>query len=1145
MKFSELVTNATAWLKREGRVSYRALRLEFNLGDAMLEALTEELIEIKECAVDKDGKMMVWSGESRVEAEIRIREVSAAPDGAPRIEFEALDTTAERRQLSVMFCDLVGSTVLSERLDPEDLRQVIRTYQDTAATIIDAHDGHIAQYLGDGLLVYFGYPRAHEDDARRAVHAGLEIINAIKTISVPGQADEVQHLAVPVGIHTGLVVVGEVGTGDRREQLALGQTPNVAARIQASAEPNTLVISSATAQLVAGSVDLEELGTQRLGGVTAPLAVSRVVGVLDDSKGVLHAGSGSGVPFLLGRHEELGLLLRRWEQSKKGQGQTFLIKGEAGIGKTALTQAISAYAVREGFTRLTFYCSPYHRNSPFHPLIAHLKRMFRFEPDDSSSVKLEKIERVLERFHPFKLTEVVPLFASLFSLELNHEQYAPLDIGPEQQRQRTHEALNAWMVEEAKRRPALLIWEDVHLADPSTLELLELTFGETATIPVMNVLTYRSDFAPSWNLRSHMTQVTLDRLERSEVEAMITGLSEGKTLPAQVVDEIVDKTDGVPLFVSELTKMVLESDFLHVVDDRYELATQTLPSLAIPATLQDLLMARLDRWPEVRDIAQLGAVLGRDFSYEMIAKLSSVDESALRDRLAQLVDTELLNQQGRPPRAKYFFRHVLIRDAAYGSLLRSVRQHYHQQIAQLLEDQFPDTADVQPERVAHHYTEAELVEQALPYWLRAGERAVERWANAEAIAHYTRGLDVLQALPDTQARDQHELNLQMALGLPLMNAKGWGAPDVERVFNRARDLCQQLGETPKLFGILAGLCVFDLAGRSEMKVAGELAEQLLQLAEHENDTALLLQAHMANALTFFYRGEVTAARVHIERSISVYDPSQHHALIAVAGLDVGVAAYGYDALSLWLLGYPDQARAHSGEALTLAEELQHPFSSVWASVLAAMLHKLLGEKQATQDHVDAAIMRAQERGLTLFLSWARILQSAHLAAQGQHEPAVIQARASLNVFPASGTAVWEPFYRAQLAEIHGQAGELDEGLAVLAEALEINDRRGERWYEAELYRLEGELRMQSSDRQAAEASFQKALEIAIAQQAKSLELRAATSLAQLWQRQGKRDDAQRLLEGVCKWFTEGLDTSDMHVAKSLLKSIEREGTTAK
>ncbi len=580
MKFSELVTNATAWLKREGRVSYRALRLEFSLGDDVLEALTYELIEIKECAVDKDGKMLVWSGESRPQPEIQPREAPTVPGGAPRIEFDGLDTTAERRQLSVMFCDLVGSTILSEQLDPEDLRQVVRTYQETAATIIDAHDGHIAQYLGDGLLVYFGYPRAHEDDARRAVHAGLEIVRSIQTISVPGPGDALRYLAVRVGIHTGLVVVGEVGTGLRREQLALGQTPNVAARIQGWAEPNTLVISAATAQLVGAHVNLEELGTQQFDGVTNPLAVSRVLSLLDESEGVPHAGAGGSVPFLMGRHDVLGLLLRRWEQSKNGSGQTVLIKGEAGIGKTALTRAIAEYVVREGFTRLTFYSSPYHQNSPFHPLIAHLERTFRFESGDSSSVKLEKIERVLDRFHPFDLEEVVPLFASLLSIDVDDDRYAPLDVGPEQLRQRTHDALNAWMAEEAKRRPVLMIWEDVHLADPTTLELLELTIGETATIPLLNVVTFRSDFTPKWNLDAHITPVALDRLERSEVEAMITGLSAGETLPEQIVDEIIERTDGVPLFVGELTKMVLESDLPREVDDPYAFATQTLPSLA-------------------------------------------------------------------------------------------------------------------------------------------------------------------------------------------------------------------------------------------------------------------------------------------------------------------------------------------------------------------------------------------------------------------------------------------------------------------------------------------------------------------------------------------------------------------------------------
>ena len=1149
MRFSQVVADAAAWIEREGRVSYRALKLEFELNDEVLEALKLELIEIRELAIDKDGKMLVWAGpkpEPSAEAPhsaLRSRPSFVVGDDPYP---DDIDTMAERRHLTVMFCDLVGSTALSQQLDPEDLRNVVRGYQKAAAEIISRDGGYIAQYLGDGLLVYFGYPYAHEDDARRAVHAGLEIVKVIKKTRIPYQgADADRHLAVRVGIHTGLVVVGEMGGGARREQLALGETPNVAARIQASAAPNTVVASIATTRLLDRLVVLEELGTQKFDGVAEALETSRVVRVLDegdddDSSSPAHAGQ-----ILVGRHDELGILLRCWKQSKTGRGNTVSISGEAGTGKTALVRAIATHVVREGCTRLTFHCSPYHQNSALYPVIKNLARMFRFEPDEPADQKLEKLERLLGRFHPFDNEEVIPLFADLLSIPIAGKRYPPLNLGPEQQRQRMHEALAAWIVSAAKRRPMLLLWEDVHLADPSTLELLELSIEQTPTVPVFNVLTFRPEFSSPWLRGSHVTSITLDRLEPSQVEVMITYLSGGKTLPTRVVEEVVSKTDGVPLFVEEMTKAVLESDFIRAVDDRYELTTPSLPSLEIPATLQDMLMARLDRRPEVREVAQLGAVLGREFTYEMLAALTSVDDAELLDRLEQLVEAELLYQQGQPPRATYFFRHALIQDAAYESLLRSVRQHYHRQISALLEKKFPELVAAQPEVVAHHYTEGGRIEQAIPYWLQAGERATQRSDNAEAVGHFTKGLEILAASPATPPYMQQELAMIKALGAPLMITRGWGSPDVERVFNRARELCVHLGETQQLYGVLASLWVFHLSGKTRLTDAQGLADQLLDLARDADDPTLLLQGHLATAITQFYRGELAATREHTREGLEYYDVSRDHSLVSVGGLDVGVIGHAYDALSLWLVGYPDQARHALAKSLKLAHELGHPYTLAWALIMAAIFHSLEGDMQAADAQARAAIARSIEFGFAQLIAWGSILQGRQLAEQKQHEKSIAQMTKGLENYKASGLEVRLPFYLAQLAEVHRQSGTEEDGLALLDEALEISMRRGDAWYEAELHRLKGELILQSHTeqmtspaRREAEACFQKSLEIARRQSAKSLELRTVISLAQLWRRQEKRVEARQCLSEIYNSFTEGFDTKDLQEAKALLAELD-------
>ena len=725
MTFEEILDQAIAMLQRRGRLTYGALKRQFQLDDAYLEDLKAELIEGQRLAVDEDGRVLVWTGgastppESVVSPPPHQEEPLAAPHTrvtSPAVEPRPAE--AERRQLTVLFCDLVDSTALASQLDPEDLREVVRAYQETCAKVIARFEGHIAQYLGDGLLVYFGYPLAHEDDAQRAVRAGLGMVEALGQLNIRLKQDRGVELAVRLGIHTGLVVVGEVGGGTRQEQLALGETPNLAARLQGIAAPNTVVISAATVHLLGGFFACQSLGTPALKGLAQPLEVYRVL-YESTARSRLEAAGSTGLTPLVGREQEVGLLRERWAQVKDGIGQVILLSGEAGIGKSRLVQVLTEHVAAEPQAWLTpCQCSPYYQNTALYPMIELLERVaLRFDREESPQQKLRKLEGFLVQYG-LPLTEAVPLFAALLSLPLGTD-YAPLTVSPEQQKQQTLHALLTILLRIAAQQPVLFVMEDLHWVDPTTLEFLTLLVDQGPTARILALWTFRPDFSPPWTGRSHLTQVTLHRLPRQQATEMTDRVAHGKALPTEVVEQVVAKTDGVPLFVEELTKMVLESGLLQEREDRYEL-TGPLPPLAIPTTLHDSLMARLDRLATVKGLAQLGAALGREFSYALLQAVSPWDEETLQRGLHQLVEAEFLYQRGLPPQATYLFKHALIQETAYQSLLRSTRQQYHQRIAQVLEARFPATSETQPELLAHHYTEAGLREQALPYWQQAG-----------------------------------------------------------------------------------------------------------------------------------------------------------------------------------------------------------------------------------------------------------------------------------------------------------------------------------------------------------------------------------------------------------------------------------------
>src|SRR5262245_10839541 len=1059
--------------------------------------------------------------------------LSPAPVQAPEVSQARSPSEAERRQLTVMFCDLVGSTALSSTLDPEDMREVVRAYQKVCSDVITRFEGHIAQYLGDGLLVYFGYPRAHEDNAQRAVRTALGIVNAVGQLNARARQDRDARLAVRVGIYTGLVVVGEIGSGAKHEHLALGETPNLAARLQAIAEPDTVVISTATYRLIGRRFVCRDLGLHTAKGFATPLRVYRVLSETVTAGGfdVVSAGPTA----LVGRDRELGLLLDRWEQVKDDLGQVVLLSGESGIGKSRLLRELRERVASEPHTQWECRCSPYHHDSALYPVIDLFERALQFSRGEPPEDKLRKIEDGLQRYG-LSDPETVALWAALLSVQLPAASLLA-NLTPQRQKQKTLEAVLGLLSAVAAQQPVLVLMEDLHWVDPSTLELLNLLVEQAPMARVFVLLTFRPDFRPPWAPRAHITSLTLHRLTRRQTELMVGRTAGGKGLPVAVVQEVVAKTDGVPLFVEELTKMVLESGLLREQDDCYEM-TGPLPPLAIPTTLQDSLMARLDRLATVKDVAQIGAALGRSFSYELLQAVAPLDEGTLNQALARLVDAELLYRRGVSPNATYIFKHALIQETAYGSMLKSRRQQLHQRIARTLVETFPEIAEIQPELAAHHYTEAGVAAEGVKYWWRAGQRAVERSANVEALAHLNRGLEVLKTLPETPERAQRELMLQAALGVSLIVTKGWAAPEVEQAHARARELCQQMGETPNLFWVLRGLWAFYLV-RGVLRTARELMEQLLNLAQRARDTALLVEAHWAVGDTLLWLGELAPARLHLEQAVALYDPQRDRSHAFLHGYDPGVASLCFLARVLWHLGYPDQAVRYSDQAITLARDLCHPYSLSWALSWGAALHQLRCEVPAVRERAEAALTVATEQVFAFWVAHGMVLRGWALAQQGQKSEGIVHLRQGLAAYRATGAEIERSHWNGLLAEACGNLGQPEEGLRVLAEALAEIERNGVRYYEAELLRRRGELLLQHdvAGEQDAETCFRQAIALASRQQAKSLELRATVSLCRLLQRKGKREDARRLLAEVYGWFTEGFDTADLRDAKAMLDEL--------
>ena len=1121
--------NVAEWLEGLGLGEYAEAFADNRVDADVLPHLTnDDLKDIGVMAVGDRRRLLdaiaALSTQDVKQAEEAVEE--ATPSDKRKREVEA-----ERRQLTVMFCDLVGSTELSGRLDPEDLQDVIRGYQDTVTAIIGEFDGFVARYMGDGLLVYFGYPQAHEDDAERAIRAGLGIVEAVGGLRPRGDLT----LQVRIGIATGLVVVGDhIGEGASEEKAVVGETPNLAARLQSLAEPNTVVIAPATHHLVSGLFEHKDLGSHDLKGISTPVQAWRVVGETA-AESRFDAAHAAGITPLVGREEEIGLLLKRWDQAKDGDGQVVLLSGEAGVGKSRILRSFRERLEDELRNRVLYYCSPYHQNSAFYPAIDQLERSLRFEKDDGAGEKLDKLEAVLGELG-LPVPEIAPLLASLLSLPAG-DRYPPPPLGAEEMKKKILEALVAVFEAMASRDPVLMVIEDVHWIDPSTLELLGLLIEHLRSARVVLVIAYRPEFDSPWGGHAHVTGLTLNRLSRKESAAMIARVAGGKALPEEVLGEIVAKTDGVPLFVEELTKTVLESDLLDDAGDRYVLSGP-LPPLAIPASLQNSLMARLDRLASVKEVAQLAAALGRRFSHELLAAVSLLGGAALDDALDKLVESQLVYRRGTPPEASYEFKHALVQDTAYESLLRSRRRQLHARIAEVLEDRFPERAEGEPELLAHHYTEAGLAEHAIPYWRRAGQRAAERSAYPESIAHLYKGLELLMGLPDSPERDRSELGLRITLGPALMSFKGMGMEEVEQTYTRARKLAEGTGDSVSLFTALYGLWQMNHV-RGAVAVAKGIAGDLMRSTEGGDDSGQRLQAHHSNWTSSFFSGDPKACLHHTSRGVEIYDREEHRTHRFLYGAhDPGVCGLTLGSVSSWFLGYPDRGVQMGEDSMALAEELAHPVSAAVGLLFVTAMYQFRRDAEATERYGEMGVALCAEHGIA---AWGPAM--ATLRGWAQLElgggDAVAEIGAAMQTWQATGNKLFWPWFLALQAEADGQAGKAQDGLEKAAEGLAHAERTGEHWVDAELHRTRGDLLLARSARniKKAETAFLEALEVARGQEAKSLELRATTSLARLWGENKKRAEAHALLAPIYGWFTEGFDTPDLKDAKALLDEL--------
>jgi class 3 adenylate cyclase/tetratricopeptide (TPR) repeat protein len=1118
-----------SWLAEQGLATYAEAFASNDIDLDVLPELTDA--DLKDLGVTSlgDRKRLLKAIASLAAANV----TTGAAIAIRRLPIDADDqgrvSSPERRQVTIMFCDMVGSTALSNKLDQEEQRDVVSTFLSACAAKIRRLGGMVANYLGDGVLAYFGYPAAHEDDAERAVRAGLAILDVVGTLK---PAPDVT-LQARIGIASGVVVVGDlVREGVTQENAAIGETTNLAARLQALAEPHTIVISPETHGLVGALFEYRDLGRHAIKGFPKPVHVRQVLGA-SKLEGRFEAMHQSGTSPLLGREEELDLLMRRWEQIKRGDGCVVLLMGEPGIGKSMLARALGERVRSEPHIPLIYHCSPYHQDSALYPIISQLLCSASIERDDSAEAKIDKLEALLAQSSE-NLLEDMPLFAALLSIP-GGERYPMPNFTPQRLRERTLDALFRQLNKLAVQQPVLMVFEDLHWVDPTSLELLSLTVDQIVDKRVLLLATARPEFSLPWPSHRHTSTISLTRLGRSEVTAVVSSLTQGKSLPSEVLDQIVARTDGVPLFIEELTKMVLESGLLREAGDRYEL-TGPLPPFAIPSTLHASLLARLDRLPSVKDVAQIGAVIGREFSYSLLTDVAALPERNLQSALSQLVEAGLIFQRGVPPDATYLFKHALVQDATYASLLKSRRQQLHASIARMLEERFPEVATTEPERLAHHYTEAGLAEPAVTYWRNAGELAISRSAISEAVAHLGRGLEVVAKLPDDRRRQQTEIQLRLSMGGALITTKGWTALEVQREYERARALASLIDDQPSLIRAMFVICV-NRGARGNLLSAIQPAQELLQIAENHNDVQGRWFGHAYVAINSLYTMALKASKEHFEKALVLDDLEQARSVCQFVGHDVGVAILTHFSKTLALLGFPNQARLRRDELLVRGRALGHTPSLAFAYSGAFTTSWFLRDTAGMTSAADKLLGIVAEERFPHWLAYSRIWSGWLKVDEGSPQEGCRLITEGLAAVDALGTGYFHQFLLLLLANGQLKSGKIDDALDTLDRAEALN-RSGQKWCEAEVHRLRGDVLVAGSADEGAESAYRKALELAHSHDAKLWEIRAAISLGRLWRDQGKRHEARDLLAPVYSWFTEGFDTLELIDAKALLNELQ-------
>jgi class 3 adenylate cyclase/tetratricopeptide (TPR) repeat protein len=1103
------------WLEKLGLGQYAQRFVENGIDVSVLHYLTDQDLE----------KIGVLLGHRRK----MLAAITEFPDASlskdEPVESKPQDT-AERRQVTVMFSDLVGSTALSARMDPEDLREVILAYQKCVTETVRRFDGFVARYMGDGVLAYFGYPQAHEDDAERAVRAGLELVAAVRDLKTHAS------LQTRVGIATGLVVAGYlIGSGSAQEQAVVGETPNLAARLQGVAEPNAIVIAESTRKLLGNLFEFQDLGLKDLKGIAGPV---RTFGALRPSsvEGRFEALRASGVTELVGREEELELLLRRWSKAKAGDGQVVLLSGEAGIGKSRLTAALLERLASEPHTRLRNFCSPQHADSALYPIIGQMERAAGFAYNDTLSTKLDKLDALLRQTSTS--IEDAGLLAEMLLLR-NDGRYPELNLSAKQRRDRTLKALTEQFTALARLNPVLMIFEDAHWADPTSLELFDHVVNAIPSLRVLLIVTFRSAFEPPWPGRHDVTALTLNRLAEREVGAMIDGIIGNRLLSTTIRQDIIERTDGNPLFVEEMTKAVLE-----VGGEGAALAAAVPhPAAAVPASLHAPLMARLDRLGPAKEVAQIGAAIGREFSHALMAAVVRKPEAQLNAALDRLLATGLLFRQGEPPNATYLFKHALIQDAAHGTLLREPRRALHARIAETLEGQFADIVERRPDLLARHCTEAGLIEKAAYLWGKAGQRSLDLVALPEAVAYLQEGLAIIDQLAPSADRDSIELALREPLHAALLQWRGWASPEVGVNATAILHLAQRQGRPESLLVGLWGTWINTIT-QGRVAETPDWARRLLAEGNQSGNIDLQILGHRASLSSHFYLGELKGALEQRDKALALYDPQRAARWRELTGNDVRTAVGVFSSQALWMLGYPDQASQMSDQLDADSRRLGHPFDIGWASTWGAYVFDYRCEPDRLLARVHEAERIGREQSIPVF---NKVLVPAGeglaMLRKGELLEAISLLERGIEGWRATGGYLNLTYLKGALAEALSRQGDVETALRLLDECLDQIERPGwhERVWLAEILRLKGWALMHQGRSTEAETQLRASIECARRQQARSWELRSSTTLARLFIESGQRDAARQLLAPIYDWFIEGFDTLDLKEARALLDTL--------